>query len=374
MYRILVINPGSTSTKASVYEDERCIANANVKVDIQEIKKADRIVDQLHMRTEHIRGFLKEQGLSVEDLDIIAARGGMLPPCQSGAFMVNQFMLDVLTYAPKTEHASNLACMIGMELSGGAIPVMVYDPPTVDELDPLARITGLPQIKVESVQHILNTKSVGRLTAAKLGIKYEEARFIIAHLGGGVSITAHKNGRIIDFLSASTGPMSPERSGALPNAQLIDLCFSGDYSEREIRKMMIGNGGFMAYLGTQDALEVENMALSGNELAASLYAAMSYQTAKAIGELYAALDCRVDAIIFTGALARSEYLINPVIERIGSLGRIEIIPGEREMEALAEGALRVLGGSEKAKEYTLIPEGFESREDFYAFAEKCKSY
>ena len=366
MEKILVINPGSTSTKVAFYEGEQCKASENIKVDTDIVQKTDKIIEQMEMRTKQVKEFIDVHNIKLADLDLIAARGGMLPPCQGGAWTVNQLMIDVIKYAPKSQHASNLACLIGNALAEkNGIPVIVYDPLTVDEMDEISKMTGIPEIKLEPIVHVLNSRKVSRDTASKLGIDYEHGRFIVAHLGGGVSVTAHKDGKLIDFLSTNVGPMSPERCGGLPTSPLIDMCFSGKYTQREIKKMMIGKGGFIAWLGTSDALEVEKRIMAGDKLASKVYAAMGYQVAKAIGEMYVAVDSRPDAIIFTGALAKSQMLLKPIIERIKPMGRIEIVKGEREMEALAEGGLRVLRGVEKAKEYNLLPEGFNTTGEFY---------
>lgn len=363
---IIVINTGSTSTKAALFEDENCLIKENLPADPELVRTALDCVEQLPHRREAVRDFITRHSIDMGSIDMISSRGGCLPPCEGGAYAVSDFMVDVLKYAPSTMHASSLAAMIGQELAKEFnVPHIIYDSVSTDEMSEIACVSGLPEIRNNLGAHMLNSRMVARHVAGKLGKKYEEGRFIVAHMGGGISVTAHIGGKMLDYINDTIGPMSPERSGALPSVALARLCYSGKYTAEEMYKRLAGNGGLLAYLGTSDALEVQRRIKDGDEYAKLVYDAMCYQIAKKIGEIAPVFRGEIDAIIFTGSLAKSDYVIDYVRPMVSFIAPIEIVPGEMEMEGLACGALRVLRGEEEAKTYDLLPAGFASREKFY---------
>ncbi|MGI5970268.1 MAG: butyrate kinase [Oscillospiraceae bacterium] len=364
--RIFVINCGSTSIKVAVFEEQECVLKENVHIPTEITAGSTRVVDQLAPRTEIIESFLADNKIDLGSFSIIASRGGPIPMCPGGAYAVNQYMIDVLTYAPRIQHASALSALIGDKLARKYnLPHIIYDSVSSDEMDELARYSGYPGIYFNSGTHILNARMVARRIAEKINKPFEECRFIIAHLGGGCSFNVVRDGLIVDYINDYRGTITPERPGNLPNDGLIDLCFSGKYTRDELQKIMMGGGGFISYIGTSDALKVEKMADAGDEKSIFLYELMSYNVAKLIGSLVPVLCGKVDRLIFTGGLARSKRLLDPVIERVSYIAPVEIIPGELEMEALALGALRVLDGKEPAKEFDVAPAGFSSKEEFY---------
>ncbi len=373
MKKILVINPGSTSTKLAIYENMKLVNEVNLKLDEEFARAHYMVMEQAEHRTELILNFMKDNGYKVEDFDIIAARGGWLPPCGGGVYAVNQLMLDVLTYAPLGQHASSLGAVIGTNLAQGRIPVIICDSVSTDELRPMAKMTGMPGVTREPAYHVLNTRYAAKEVAEKRGIPFEKGRFIVVHMGGGSSILAYEDGKLVDF---DNDVVTPQRSGRMPfpYKDLVAKCFSGEYTQQQITKMLMGEGGFYLYTGTQDALSVEKKALAGDETCQKLYELMAYQLNKCIGEMYAALDYKVDALIITGALAKSPLLIEPLKKTYEGVLSMEIIPGERELEALAKAACDVLSGKEIAKEYDVLPKGMKTVEEFYDFvaAEKAK--
>ncbi len=369
MRKILVINPGSTSTKIAIFEDMNKVGEVNLKMDENFVRTHSTVMEQAEYRTELVRDFLKEHGYAVEDFDIIAARGGYLPSCKGGIYAVNQLMLDVLKYAPQGQHASSLAAVIGYRLCGGKKPVIICDSISVDEMLPVAKVTGLPMIKRKPVAHVLNSRYAAREVAGKLGKDFENSKYIVCHMGGGCSVNAYDNGKLVD---TTADMMTPQRAGNLPNGDLVDLCFSGEYTQAKLHAMLIPEGGFYAYLGTQDAMEVENRAKAGDKLCRQLYEAMAYQINKCIGSMVMALGGDVDALVLTGALARSELLVKPIKAACGKVLHIEIIPGERELEALADGAIAALDGTREVMEYDVIPERFSNADEFYKFVESQK--
>lgn len=352
MFKILAINPGSTSTKIALYEDEKEILVKNLDHASEEIEMYEKIVDQFQMRKEVVLSFLKENGYDVNTLNAVVGRGGMLPPVKSGAYIVNDLMVDRLTNRPIVEHASNLGALIAYEIAGQVkIPAYIYDSVKVDELSDVARISGMPLIPRTSTSHVLNSRAIAMKVAKKYNKNYSDMNLIVTHMGGGVSVNVHEKGQMIDMIPDDEGPFSPERSGRVQQRALIDLCFSGKYSYKEIKKMQSGNGGLKAYLNTVDAREVEKMINEGNEGAKIIYEAMAYQIAKGIGELSTVLKGKVDAIILTGGIAYSKMMTGWIKERVEFIAPIEIMPGENEMESLSLGVLRVLRGEEKAREY-----------------------
>lgn len=352
-YKILAINPGSTSTKISLYEDEKEVFTKKLDHQLEEIEKFNNVEDQLHMRKDLVMEFLKEKEFDINELSVVVARGGMLPPVKSGAYEINDLMIDRVVNRPVMEHASNLAAPIAYEIAQEAgIPSYIYDSVMADELPDIARISGMPDLPRTSSSHVLNTRAMAIKASKERGKKYEEMNIIVAHLGGGISINVHEKGRIVDIVSDDEGPFSPERAGRVPCRELINLCYSGKFDKKTMQRKLRGNGGLRAYLNTIDAREVQNMINEGNEEARLIYEAMAYQVAKGIGELATVLEGNIDLIVLTGGIAYSSMLTDWIEKRVRFIAPVEILAGENEMEALVFGALRVLRGEETAREYT----------------------
>lgn len=354
MYQ-LIINPGSTSTKIAVYNDEKVIFENTLRHSVEEISKYEKVTDQFEFRKNLILDVLRNNNIDIKSLQAIVGRGGLLKPIEGGTYRVNDRMVEDLKTNIKGEHASNLggilARSIGDELN---IPAFIVDPVVVDEIDDVARISGHPNFERICIWHALNQKAVARRAALEeFGKSYEDMNFVVVHLGGGVTVGAHKKGRVIDVNNGlnGEGPFSPERSGTLPTEQLVNACFSGKYTETEMKKMLVGKGGLTAYLGTNNAKEVSEMAANGDKKAELVYNAMSYQVAKAIGEYAVVLDGNVDAIIITGGVAYDKKFVERINKKVSFISKVIVYPGEDELLALAQGGLRVLNGIEKAKEY-----------------------
>ncbi len=352
-YYILAINPGSTSTKIALYEDEKEVFTKTLEHPVEELEKYDNTQDQYEMRKDAVLSFLKEKNFDIKNLSAVVGRGGMLPPVKSGAYLVNELMLDTLKNRPVMEHASNLGAPIAYEIAKAAgVNAYIYDSVRTDELIDIARISGMPDIPRTSTSHVLNSRAMAIKAAKKYGKRYDEMNIVVAHLGGGISLSVHEKGRIVDIISDDEGPFSPERAGRVPCRDLIELCYSGKFDKRTMHKKLRGNGGIKAYLGTTDAREVEKMIEAGDENAKLIYEAMAYQIAKGIGELATVVEGKVDVIILTGGIAYSQMLTSWIKKRVEFIAPVEIMPGENEMESLAYGILRVLRGEEKAREYT----------------------
>ncbi|KUO74113.1 MAG: butyrate kinase [Clostridia bacterium BRH_c25] len=351
-YKILVINPGSTSTKIALYEDEKEVFTKTLNHSAEEVEKYNKVQEQFEMRKDIVFSFLKENGYNVNELSAVAGRGGMLPAVKSGAYKVNDKMVDRLKNNPVVEHASNLGALIAYEIANAiGVPAYIYDSVRVDELNDIARISGMPDIPRTSTSHALNSRAMAIKAAEKYGKKYSDMNFIVAHLGGGISLSIHEKGRMVDIIADDEGPFSPERAGRVPCKNLIDLCYSGKFDKKAIYKKLRGNGGLKAYINTADAREVEKMIQNGNEEARLVYEAMAYQVAKGIGEFATVVDGNVDAVIITGGIAYSNILTSWIKKRVEFIAPVEIMPGENEMESLALGILRVLKGKEAAMEY-----------------------
>lgn len=351
-YKILAINPGSTSTKISLYDDDNEIFTKKLDHPLEVIEKFENVEDQLHMRENLVIEFLKEKNFDIKELSAVVARGGMLPPVKSGAYEINDLMIDRVINRPVMEHASNLAAPIAYDIAKAAgIPSYIYDSVMTDELPDIARISGMPDIPRTSSSHVLNTRAMAIKAANERNKKYDEMSIIVAHLGGGISINVHEKGRIIDLVSDDEGPFSPERAGRVPCRELINLCYSGKFDKKTMQRKLRGNGGLRAYLNTIDARDVQSMIEDGNEEARLVYEAMAYQIAKGIGELATVLEGNIDVIILTGGIAYSQILTDWIVKRVKFIAPVEILAGENEMEALAFGALRVLRGEEAAKKY-----------------------
>ncbi|MBT1278620.1 butyrate kinase [Thermoanaerobacter sp. CM-CNRG TB177] len=355
LFLILVINPGSTSTKVAVFKDKEPVFTETLRHSSEELAKYKSIIDQFEFRTQAILNMLKEKGISLSEIDAIVGRGGLLKPIESGTYIVNEKMIEDLKKAERGEHASNLGGIIAYTLAKEHdIEAYIVDPVVVDELEDIARITGMPEIEKSSIFHALNQKAIARRLAADLNKKYEEVNLIIAHLGGGISIGAHKHGRVVDVNDAlnGEGPFSPERAGGLPVLDLVKLCYSGKYTYQEMKKRLIGQGGIVAHLGTNDVREVYKKIKEGDKKAELVLEAMAYQTAKEIGAMAVVLKGQVDAIGITGGIAYNEDFVKRISERVKFIAPIYVYPGEDEMSALAQGAYRVLSGEEKAKMYS----------------------
>lgn len=352
-FKILAINPGSTSTKVSLFENNELLTEDKISHSKQQLSTFSSLWDQFQMRSGAVHEFLKKSGTELKDLSAVVARGGLIKPIPGGTYLINDVMIKDAKKGVQGIHAANLACAIAKQIADEVgLNAYVVDPIAVDEFEPLARYSGHPLIERRALSHTLNIHAVGRMAATKLNVDYEKTNFIIAHLGGGISICPLKGGRIIDVNDASaSGPFSPERTGELPLQQFIKLCFSGKYTQDQMRKLIMGEGGLIAYLNTNDALEVENRIKQGDQKAREVYEAMAYQIAKEIGAMSTVVKGNVRAIVISGGLAKSSMLVEWIKERTKFVAEVLVMPGEFEMEALASGVSRVLRGEEKAKTY-----------------------
>lgn len=352
--QILALNPGSTSTKIAVYEQTEYVFKTTLRHDTNTINQFASVYEQYDFRKEAILNVLKEADIDIHSLAGVVGRGGMVKPIASGTYAINEAMLVDLKEAKRGQHASNLGAIIAKEIADPlGIPSFIVDPVAVDEMEDIARITGMPEIKRQSLFHALNQKAVGLKAAAYLKKPYAQCNLILAHLGGGISVGAHQQGRVIDVNNAldGDGPMSPERSGSVPLGPLYKMALSGDYTLAQMQKKNYGQGGLVAHLGTNDGYEIERRIKEGDEHARFIYDAMAYQIAKEIGSLGPVLKGKIDAVVLTGGLAHDTLLTDWIKERTEWMAPVLIFPGEDEMEALAFGALRVLRQEEQAKEY-----------------------
>lgn len=350
----LIINPGSTSTKIGVFEDETLLFEETLRHSTEEISRYASIVDQKDFRKDIIVNFLKEKEMDLHSLDVIVGRGGMLKPIPSGTYAVSDALLSDLKTGVQGQHASNLGGILAKELADSiGAPSYIVDPVVVDELIPIARYSGVPQLPRVSIFHALNQKAVAKRYAKESGKPYDSLRLIVVHMGGGVSVGAHEGGNVIDVFNAldGDGAFSPERSGGVPSGALIHMCFSGKYSQAEVYKQICGNGGFNAYLGTNDMRDVEKMVAEGDAHAKELRDAFIFQVAKDIGSMACVLNGKVDRIIVTGGIAYDKGVVAGLKERAEWIAPFTVYPGEDELLALAQGALRVMNGEEKAMEY-----------------------
>lgn len=352
--KLLIINPGSTSTKIGVYDGEQEVLVETLRHSSEEISQYETIYDQFKFRKDIIINVLKEKNFDINSLDAVVGRGGMLKPMESGTYKVNEKMLKDLKDGVQGQHASNLggiiANQIGNELN---IPAFIVDPVVVDELNDVARVSGVPELPRVSKFHALNQKAVAKRYAKESGIKYTDLNLIVVHMGGGVSVGAHKNGKVIDVNNAldGEGPFSPERAGSVPVGALIKMCYSGNFTEQEVYNKVVGKGGYVAYLNTNDARDVLKLVSEGDKEAQLYFDAFIYQISKSIGEMATVLEGKVDRIIFTGGIAYSDKVIDELTKRAGWIAPITVYPGEDELLALAQGAIRVMTGEEEAKEY-----------------------
>ena len=354
MVKSLIINPGSTSTKIGVFEDETLIFDETLRHSTEEIAQYETIVDQKDFRKDIIVNFLKEKGIELESFNVVVGRGGMLKPIPGGTYPVTDALLEDLKIGKSGQHASNLGGILAREIGDSiGVPSFIVDPVVVDELEPASRISGVPELPRVSIFHALNQKAVARRYAAEVGKKYEDLNLIVVHMGGGVSVGPHKKGRIVDINNAldGDGAFSPERAGAVPVGPLVKLCFSGKYTEKEVYKKLVGNGGFNAYVGTNDMRDVEKMVNEGNEEAKLIRDAFIQQMGKDIGAMATVLEGKVDQIIVTGGIAYDKAVVQGLKDRCEWIAPFTVYPGEDELLALAQGGLRVINGVEPASEY-----------------------
>ncbi len=352
-YRILAINPGSTSTKVAIYEDGSELYTEVLEHTTSELETFERVSDQYEMRERAVLRSLKAHGYEPQSLSAVVGRGGMLPPVRSGAYEVNPKMVERLRDNPVFEHASNLGALIAYEIATSAgVKAYIYDSVRVDELNDLARISGMPEIPRESNSHALNARAMALKVAKAEEKSYSDMNFIVAHMGGGISLSVHERGKMVDIISDDEGPFSPERAGRVPCKQLVNMCYGGAYDFNAMKRVMRVGSGLKGYLGTADAREVENQINQGDEQAKLIFEAMAYQVSKGIGELATVVEGQVDAIILTGGLAHSKRLRDWIQKRVAFIAPVKVMPGENEMSALAQGILRVLRQEEKARLYT----------------------
>jgi len=350
----LIINPGSTSTKIGVFEDETLLFEETLRHTTEEIARFDKIVDQKDFRKEIIVNLLKEKDFDINSLDFVVGRGGMLKPIPSGTYEVSPELLHDLEIGKQGQHASNLGGILAKEIADSiGVPSYIVDPTVVDEMMDIARYSGVPELPRVSVFHALNQKAVARRYAKEIGKPYEELDLIVVHMGGGVSVGPHKHGRVIDIFNAldGDGAFSPERAGAVPVGALIRMCYSGKYTEAEAMKMVVGNGGFNAYLNTNDMRDVDKMVKDGNKEAEKVRDAFILQMSKDIGSMACVLEGKVDQIILTGGIAYDKVVVEGIKKRCGWIAPFTVYPGEDELLALCQGGLRVVNGEEQAKKY-----------------------
>ena len=353
-YRILVVNPGSTSTKIGVYEDEQLLFDKTLRHSAEEIAQFNTIPAQKDWRRDLVMKALREQGFDARTLSAVSGRGGLLRPIRGGTYAVNDNMVKDCTIGVQGQHASNLGGLIAREIGDElGIPSYIVDPVVIDEMTDVARYAGHPLFQRVSIFHALNQKAVAKRFAKEQGKKYEDLNLIVIHMGGGVSVGAHDHGQVVDVnnILDGEGCFSPERSGTVPVGDLVKMCFSGKYTQKEIYKKICGNGGFNGYLHTNDAREVGKMAESGDALAKQVWEAFFYQIAKDAGAMAAVLHGKVDQIILTGGIAYNPFTAQTLTDYLGWIAPVTTYPGEDELLALCQGALRVMTGEEEAKNY-----------------------
>ncbi|MDR7857704.1 butyrate kinase [Tissierella sp.] len=350
---VLAINPGSTSTKVSIFEGENEINTVKIDHNKEELKSYKRVSEQYDYRLSLIQNWLEKEGLTPNDFIAVVGRGGLLRPMPGGTYIVTDVMIEDLKIGISGEHASNLGGMLAKGLADvGAIAAYIVDPVAVDEFTEVARISGLKEIPRKSLIHALNIKAVSHRRANEINKDLKDLNLIVAHLGGGISIAPVEGGKLIDVNNAKEmGPLSPDRTGSLPIGDLVKMSFSGDYSLDEMKTKISGEGGLFSYLGTMDGREIQERIDNGDKYAELIYYAMAYQIGKEIGSYATVLKGKVDNIILTGGLAYSSYLVDRIKEMISFISEVIVYPGEDEMDALNKGALRVIKGEEKAKIY-----------------------
>lgn len=352
-YKILAINPGSTSTKVALYDEERPLLDLTLRHSTEEITRFENVAAQLDWRRDLILAALQEHKFDIHDLAVVIGRGGLVHPIPSGVYEVNEAMKHDLRRTEE-EHASNLGGLIASDIAAEVgVKAYIADPVVVDELDDVARLSGLPDCPRRSIFHALNQKATARVHCRRVGVAYEQVNLVVAHLGGGISVAAHRRGQVVDVNNAldGDGPFAPERAGALPAAGLADLCFSGRYTRAEIQKLFAGKGGMVAHLGTNSVMDTIQRMKEGDTHAQLVMRAMAYTVAKQIGAMAAALKGEVDAVVLTGGIAHSPIITDYISEHCAFIAPIAIYPGENELEALAGNALAVLRGEVTPKVY-----------------------
>lgn len=350
--KVLVINPGATSTKVAVFEEERELLKKSIIHTAQELEGFDRVIDQVELRQRAVLEAVAEGGFRLEDFDAVCGRGGLYRPIPSGTYAVSDRVMQDVEQAPYGEHPSNLGAYLARRIGDlVGIPAFFVDPVCVDEMTEVAHVSGFAEFRRLSQFHALNQKSVGRKAARQLGKSYEEARLIVCHLGGGVSVAAHDHGRVVDVFNVKDeGAMGMDRGGGLPVNQLIDYCYAGR-SREEVKRTLGRRSGMLSYVGTTDFREICARVVSGDERFTAAYRALVYQLAKDIGAMAAVLHFEVDAIVYTGGMAYEQFFCDDITAYVGRLAPVLRFPGEEEMRALAEGALRVLHGEAQAETY-----------------------
>lgn len=350
----LIINPGSTSTKIGVFEDETLLFEETLRHSTEEIAQYATIVDQKDFRKEIITNLLKEKDFDINSLNMVVGRGGMLKPIPGGTYAVTDDLLEDLKIGKQGQHASNLGGILAREIGDSiGVPSFIVDPVVVDELCDIARYSGVPELPRTSVFHALNQKAVAKRYAKETGKAYGSLNLIVVHMGGGVSVGAHQNGKVVDVFNAldGDGAFSPERAGGAPVGALIKMCFSGQYTEKEVYKKFVGNGGFNAYLGTNDMRDVEKMVNDGDAKAKEIRDAFIFQVSKDIGSMACVLNGKVDQIVVTGGIAYDKGVVAGLKERCEWIAPFTVYPGEDELGALVQGGLRVVNGEEEAMKY-----------------------
>lgn len=353
-YKILILNPGSTSTKIGVFEDETQLFEETLRHSTEEIAKYASIVDQKDFRKEVILNVLKEKNFDIKTLDVVVGRGGMLKPIPGGTYATTPDLIHDLEIGKQGQHASNLGGILAKEIGDEVgVPSFIVDPVVVDEMEAVARMSGVPELPRTSVFHALNQKAVAKRYAKEKNVPYTDLNLIVVHMGGGVSVGAHKNGKVVDVFNAldGDGAFSPERAGAVPVGALVKMCFSGQYTEKEVYKKLVGNGGFNAYVGTNDMREIVKRISEGDTKAKEVFDAFVYQISKNIGSMGCVLKGKVDQIILTGGIAYNDSVVAAIKDYAGFIAPITVYPGEDELLALAQGAIRVMSGEEKPMEY-----------------------
>ena len=350
----LIINPGSTSTKIGVFEDETLLFEETLRHSTEEIAQYATIVDQKDFRKDIIINLLKEKDFDIKSLNMVVGRGGMLKPIPGGTYAVSDELLEDLKIGKQGQHASNLGGILAREIADSiGVPSYIVDPVVVDELEAISRYSGVPELPRTSVFHALNQKAVAKRYAKETGKDYASLNLIVVHMGGGVSVGAHRQGKVVDVFNAldGDGAFSPERAGAVPSGALIKMCFSGQYAEKEVYKKIVGGGGFNAYCGTNDMRDVEKMVSEGDEKAREVRDAFIRQVAKDIGSMACVLEGKVEQIIVTGGIAYDKVVVDGLKAQAGWIAPMTVYPGEDELLALVQGGLRVLNGEEKAMVY-----------------------
>lgn len=352
---ILAINPGATSTKISIFEGETNVFTKNIKHSVEDLSQFPTIADQYDYRKKFVLDELKEQNIALEDIAIVMGRGGLIKPLTSGAYRVNELMKKHLMEGYNGVHACNLGGLIADSVAQmvGLKEAYIADPVIVDEMDDIARISGHKDFERLSIFHALNQKAIARTYAKDMGKKYEDLNLIVAHMGGGISVGAHRHGRVVDVNQAleGEGPFSPERSGTLPMDQVIKACYSGKYTFEQMRKVIVGKGGLVSYLGTNDAYEVEKRALAGDKYADLIERAMAYQIGKQIASNAAVLEGKVDAILLTGGIAYGKPIVGHIKRHVEWIAPVAVYPGEDEMASMAMNARMILDGTIEVKDY-----------------------